>query len=165
MSEEMAFACLKKEACRQCGRCCHIRDAQIMDEEEDLKLRERLYEKVGILYLYPFHRYTISLTQKEKEILEKEAERREITLKVIPKKIRIIEGQYHVMDWSLDHDICPFFDKTTKHCTIYALRPEVCRVFPKEFRFEVPPFSDLLPRRPFVDAMKSGLESFRKAMD
>ena len=131
------FECSKKGNCLKCGGCCRIRDVPILSDEEDLTLRKKIYNKIGILYLYHLNRYTISLSNEEKEILSKLANDKNISLKIIPKKIHIINGEYVIEDWSLDHDICPFYDKKKKQCSIYEVRPIVCKTFPEDYKFNI----------------------------
>ncbi|MFW5852479.1 MAG: YkgJ family cysteine cluster protein [Nanoarchaeota archaeon] len=156
----MEFVCNKKESCKQCGRCCHIRDKPIMTPEEDLSLRNRIYNKVGILYLYPLSRYTISITEDEKKIFEKLAVVKKIKLKIIPKKIKLVLSKHVVLDWSLDHDVCPFFDDTLKSCSVYNLRPEVCKVFPNNYSFKNISGDDSGEKAPFEDVLLAGEKQF-----
>ena len=39
-----------------------------------------------------------------------------------------------MLDWSIDHDICPLYDE--HGCKIYPHRPLVCQKFPE--RYELP---------------------------
>lgn len=129
------FECMKENSCMRCGGCCKIRDMPILDAEEDLKLRKRIYERMGVLYIYNLDRYTISLTHDEKDRLISIAESRGITLKIIPKKIEIYNGTKTIIDWSLDHDTCPFYDEKNRRCSVYESRPSVCESFPREHKF------------------------------
>lgn len=130
------FRCMKSGKCLRCGGCCKIREGRILDEKDDLELRRRIYDKIGILYIYPMSRYTISLTAEEKDILQRAARLREIELRIIPKKIKFLEGEHIVIDWSLDHDICPFYNDKIG-CTIYESRPAVCKSFPETHKFDI----------------------------
>ena len=138
----------------KCGACCIIRDKAIMSPQQDRKLRAEIYERVGILYLYPFNRYTISLSHEEKEFFEKESIIRGINIKIIPKKIKFFDGKPVVIDWSLDHDVCPFFDVDKKNCTVYDSRPSVCKSFPNEHKFDFVKDSGNIQKLPFSDSLK-----------
>ncbi len=131
------FECMKNTSCLRCGGCCRIRDMPILDEEEDLKLRRRIYDKLGILYIYTMSRYTISLSEEERDVLLRYAKEQDMELKLIPKKIQLVDGKHVVIDWSLDHDICPFYDENEKICIVYESRPLVCKKFPEEHKFDV----------------------------
>lgn len=146
------FECKKTLKCKRCGNCCIIRQSEIvkLTDEEDYKIRKKLYENTGIIYLYPLKHYTISLTKEEKDTLETEAQKLKIKIKILPKKITIntnktLENAKHfrgaknsnkffstkaeIIDYFLDHDICPFL-KNKNFCLIYNSRPQVCRIFP-----------------------------------
>lgn len=125
----MRFKCKKIEECKHCGGCCHFREQSILTKEEDLKLRKNMYDKTGILYIYPFSRYTISVNEDEKIVLEKLAKENNIKLIIKPKKIILVENQKKILDYFLDHDVCPFW--INEKCSIYNDRPEVCKLFPK----------------------------------
>lgn len=102
-----------------------------LTKEEDYKIRKKLYENTGIIYLYPLKHYTISLTKEEKETLEAEARKLNIKIKILPKKITINTNKTkaEIIDYFIDHDICPFL-KNKNFCLIYNSRPQVCRIFP-----------------------------------
>jgi Fe-S-cluster containining protein len=157
---DMKFACKKQSSCKRCGACCHIRDKAILSSKEDKELRKKIYEKIGILYQYPLKRYTISLSHEEKELLEKAAKIKGIEIKILPKKIRVIEGKYVVMDWFLDHDVCPFYSEIDKKCTIYKQRPAVCKAFPNQFLFELEKEKNDVFREPFDDVLSACKKSF-----
>ena len=125
-----------------------------MSPHQDKKLRTEIYERIGILYIYPLSKYTISLSHEEKEFFEKEASLNGIKLKVIPKKIKFLDGDFVVIDWSLDHDICPFFDIEDKNCAIYENRPAVCKSFPNEHKFDFIKNSKNTERLTFSDSLK-----------
>jgi Fe-S-cluster containining protein len=129
----MVFECKKTGICTRSGRCCHIRDKAIMDVKEDIEFRKAMYAKTGVIYMYPMSRYTITLTKAEKERLEKRALEKKVQLHILPKKIMFINNQIAVIDWFIDHDICPFFNETEIACTIYKDRPLVCKHFPKPY--------------------------------
>ncbi len=104
-----------------------------MTTKEDLEFRKAMYAKTGVIYMYPMKRYTISITLKEKERMEKLAKQKKIDFVVLPKKIMIIDKQLAVLDWFIDHDVCPFFNEEEIACTIYKDRPFICRHFPKPY--------------------------------
>lgn len=130
---EPKFNCKKTLQCERCGDCCHIRQSELIDltDEEDYKIRKKLYETKGIIYIFPLKHYTISLTKEEKQTLEAEARKLKLKLKISPKKITINVSKTKVeaIDYFLDHDVCPFL-KDKNVCVIYNSRPQVCRIFP-----------------------------------
>ena len=158
--KKKVFECNKISSCKSCGTCCRIREKRILTKEEDKKLRTQIYEKIGILYMYPLSKYTISISHDEKESLEQEAKRKGIELKIIPKKMKYIENELTIIDWSLDHDICPFFDSAHKKCSIYELRPKVCKIFPEEYKFEYSKTQDDTTNIKFDDAIKIGKNTY-----
>ncbi len=145
-----------------CGTCCVIRERAIMSPKQDKELRSNIYNRIGILYLYPMSRYTISLSHEEKLFFEKESLLRGIVVSIIPKKIRLIDGKFVVQDWSIDHDICPFFSIDNKRCTIYENRPSVCMSFPNQHKFDFIVDSDNVDRLPFAESMKLAKNSISK---
>ena len=129
----MKFNCKKTLVCERCGDCCHIRQENLvkLTDEEDYKIRKKLYENTGIIYIFPLKHYTITLSKEEKETLEAEAKKLKIKLSIKPKKIVINKSKTkaEVIDYFMDHDICPFL-KGKNICIIYNSRPQVCRIFP-----------------------------------
>ncbi|MBW3021782.1 YkgJ family cysteine cluster protein [Candidatus Woesearchaeota archaeon] len=126
------FKCNKSGECLRCTGCCHFRENAVLTDEEDYQLRKQMWEQKSILYLFPFHKYTISLTKNEKETLEKKAKEKNIKIKIIPKKIMLDKNlKPVVLDWCVDADVCPFLEGN--ECSIYEDRPEVCKTFPKDF--------------------------------
>jgi len=127
------FKCNKDGNCLKCGDCCHFRDPQVLSEGEDTQLRRQIWRQKSILYLYPFYRYTISLSLKEKEVLERKAKELNILVKFIPKKV-MLDGEFNpvVIDYCIDSEVCPFLNENNE-CLIYKDRPMVCRTFPKNF--------------------------------
>lgn len=133
------FECKKTLACVRCGDCCHIRQSELINlsDEEDFKIRKKVYENTGVIYLYPLKQYTLSLTKEEKASLEAEAKKLKIKVKIKPKRIVINQNQTkaEVLDYFLDHDICPFL-KGKNFCLIYISRPQVCRIFPHIMKYD-----------------------------
>jgi len=132
------FSCKNSLNCTSCGKCCIIRNKELktyFSETEDLYLREKIYENKGIIYLYPLDNYTISISIDERKKLINLAKNRNIKLKVLPKKIIITDGKIHIIDYFLDHDVCPFL-KPPNFCNIYKHRPKVCKVFPKPYSIQ-----------------------------
>ncbi|MFC1800948.1 YkgJ family cysteine cluster protein [Nanoarchaeota archaeon] len=130
----MRFACNKKGKCVKCGQCCHFRESFSFSAEEEDKLKRKLFEKTGVVYLFPWDRYTISVSEEEMNVMEKRARDLKIKIKFIPKRIFVgVSDEVKVLDWSIDHDVCPFYDKL---CLIYPDRPIVCQKFPE--RYELP---------------------------
>lgn len=127
------FKCGKKEPCVRCGDCCHIRDKIDFSSEEDLYMRKAVYANSKILYLFPMTHYTITISTEEKAILEAEAKKLGIKISILPKKVAYdsAKDKAYVLDWFIDHDICPFYDEEGKCCGIYESRPQICKDFPK----------------------------------
>ncbi|MGV8141521.1 MAG: YkgJ family cysteine cluster protein [Candidatus Woesearchaeota archaeon] len=119
--------------CVQCGECCHIRetDKGISIEDEE-KYRQYMFGKFGILYLARLSDITINVWPEEAEILKNEAESRCMKIKISPKRA-VYDKKHHellILDYYIDHDVCPFFDTKKKTCSIYAARPLICRSYP-----------------------------------
>lgn len=143
-----------------------------MDVSDELFIKQRVYEKTKVVYLYPMSRYTISLTGKEAERLKSLAMEKGIPIRVLPKKViyNAKEDSAFVWDWFLDHDVCPFLEGGNR-CRIYDSRPLVCRMFPdirNEQFFEIQkrtrsiavsplPYSELVSRARLA-LEKSGIE-------
>ena len=126
------FPCQEGEPCNRCGGCCNIRENFHMQVADDVAIKEQVYRRLCVLYLYPFNRYTISLTHEEAARLRSIASARNITLSILPKKV-LYDAENNkaiVWDWFVDHEICPFLEGTNQ-CTIYEHRPEICRMFPE----------------------------------
>jgi Fe-S-cluster containining protein len=126
----MRFKCDKKEPCIFCAECCRFREKNILDEKEELKVKKSLFLKTGTLYLFPFSRYTINITPKEKEILETEAKKNGVKINILPKKIFITEPGILIYDYFIDADVCPFLNSENR-CIVYEKRPLICQQFPK----------------------------------
>ena len=119
--------------CTQCGECCNIRekDKGISNEDEE-KYRQYMFNNFGIIYLARLTDITINVWPEEAETLKNEASLRGIKLKLIPKRA-IYDKSHHeliILDYFIDHDICPFFNNEDKLCTIYEQRPLICRSYP-----------------------------------
>lgn len=124
------FQCRQTEKCTRCGRCCHIRQTLQIDEKEELEIKKKVYSQSCVVYLYSFSKYTISITNEEKERLLRLAKKKKIELKILPKKIIFDNKNAEVYDWFIDKNICPFLEGKN-HCTIYNDKPEICKMFPK----------------------------------
>lgn len=119
--------------CTQCGECCHIRekDKDISNEEEE-KYRQYMFNKFGIIYLARLTDITINVFPEEAEALRREAESKDIKLKILPKRA-VYDEKHHellILDYYIDHDVCPFFDKKRRLCGVYSSRPLICRSYP-----------------------------------
>lgn len=126
------FKCNKQGECLRCVGCCHFTEQPVLDTDEDYRLRKQMWDRKGILYAYPFHKYTISISNVEKKRLESLAIKMEISVKFLPKKIMLdIDLKPAVLDWCLNAVVCPFLEEN--ECLIYADRPQVCKIFPKDF--------------------------------
>ncbi len=119
--------------CTLCGSCCHIRekDKGISNEEEE-QYRHYMFNKFGIIYLARLTDITINVWPEEAEKLKEEAKIKGVKLKIVPKRA-VYDKSHHeliILDYYLDHDICPFFDKKSKLCGVYSIRPIICRSYP-----------------------------------
>ena len=127
------FKCDKQieKACKYWAGCCHFREKSILSREEEDKIKGSIFNTTFVFYIYPFERYTITITPDEKTVLEKEAKKSDLSLKIIPKKIIYNQKKdtFHIIDYSLDHDVCLFLDKDNR-CSIYESRPDICKRFP-----------------------------------
>jgi Fe-S-cluster containining protein len=125
------FECNKVGECKRCGGCCHFREQEFLSKEEDLRIKGQIYLKTGIIYLYPFSRYTITVSEEEKKVIESEAKKLNIDIKILPKKIfyDADNDKVFVIDYFIDADVCPLWNKE-KGCLIYEHRPEICKQFP-----------------------------------
>ncbi|MBU0461033.1 MAG: YkgJ family cysteine cluster protein [Nanoarchaeota archaeon] len=130
MRKMFDYNCKKTLVCERCGDCCRFRSPQSFTHAEDLSIRKAMYEKAGIIYIYPLDRFTISITDKEKDVFETRAKELKVKVHILPKKVILKEGKIIVLDWFLDHDVCPFLEGTNT-CRIYDDRPLICKVFPR----------------------------------
>jgi|GEM_PF-6879254 len=123
--------CREAGVCVRTGECCRIREEMTIDPSQEKTLKEHVYANSGVIYLYPFSRYTISLTHPEAQWMAQQAKRRGITLKILPKKVLYDPANSIavVFDWFVDHDVCPFLEGKA-NCTIYLNRPQICKDFP-----------------------------------
>ena len=118
--------------CTQCGECCHIREKKDISSEEEKNYHAYMYKNFGIVYMAKMSEITINVWPEEKELLEKEAENRNIKLLIRPKRAFYDskDNALVIIDYFIDHDICPFFDTKKKTCTVYDIRPTICRSYP-----------------------------------
>lgn len=102
-----------------------------MEAVDEALIKQSLYDRTGVLYLYPFSRYTLSLSNHEANHLKLLAGQLNITIHILPKKVfyNSQTNEAVAYDWFLDHDVCPFL-KGMNDCLIYKDRPSVCRAFP-----------------------------------
>ena len=125
----MRFKCNKELPCIGCAECCRFREKINLDEDEE-KIKIALFQKTGTIYLYPFSRYTINITKDEKEILEKKARKKNLIIRILPKKVFLTKDSILIYDYFIDHDVCPFLTEENK-CSIYESRPKICQDFPE----------------------------------
>lgn len=118
--------------CTQCGECCHIREQKNISREQEDKYFAFMYRHFGILYFARLPEITINVWPEEKEILEKEAKEKGITINIKPKRgfYNKKEDSLVILDYFIDHDICPFFNQEKKQCGVYEHRPLICRSYP-----------------------------------
>jgi Fe-S-cluster containining protein len=91
-----------------------------------------MFNKFGIIYLARLSEITINVWPEEAETLKKEAKARGIKLIIVPKRA-VYDRSHHeliILDYFINHDICPFFNKEEKLCTVYEHRPLICRSYP-----------------------------------
>lgn len=126
------FVCQEGQPCNRCGGCCKIRENFRMDVKDEHHIKEQVYRRTRVLYLYPLNRYTISLSHEEKARLERIGKERNVPINILPKKViyDAVNDKAQVWDWFVDHNVCPFL-KGDNECTIYEDRPEICRMFPE----------------------------------
>ncbi len=124
-------SCRKAGHCVRTGECCHIREDISLSAAEEKSIKAQVYRTLGVIYLYPMKRYTISLTENEKDWMEAEAKKRNLKFKVLPKRVFYDEAsnKAFVYDWFVDHDVCPFL-RNGNDCSIYQNRPLICKDFP-----------------------------------
>jgi len=118
--------------CTQCGECCYIRENKNITKKEEDSFKNYLFRHYGIIYLADLSEITISLIPEEKDRLENEAKKRNLELAIKPKRAIYDkkEDRLIILDYFIDHDICPFFDIKSKNCTVYDIRPTICRSYP-----------------------------------
>ena len=124
----MRFKCNKEPKCKFCGECCKFPSANLTEQDEE-SIKLSLFEKTGTLYIYPFNRFGLSISPKEKVILEEQANKLGKKIKILPKKIFLTNNGIITYDYFLDAKVCPFLDNN--QCSIYEKRPKICRQFPK----------------------------------
>ncbi|MBI4150743.1 YkgJ family cysteine cluster protein [Candidatus Woesearchaeota archaeon] len=159
-------SCRKAGHCVRTGECCHIRESLTMDAKEDRVIRDQVYHATGVIYLYPMSRYTISLTQKERDWMVAEAKKRKLAFKVLPKRVLLDGKKAVVYDWFVDHDVCPFLQNGNE-CTIYPNRPKICADFPFHHlkKDQVSGIKTFISSRHLALAQVSFTEAVRKARE
>lgn len=126
------FICIKEGHCSRCGDCCRRHPSDISPEEEAF-LRRDIYEKKGIIYLYPFRTFGIPFKPYELPRFRKMANERGLDFDFKPLKIIIQNGTPVIIDYFLDMDACPFL--SNNQCTVYEDRFEICKAFPDRTAF------------------------------
>jgi Fe-S-cluster containining protein len=118
--------------CTQCGECCHIREKKNITEREESAYKNYLFKHYGIIYLADLSDITISIFPEEKEALEKESKKMSIKIDIKPKRAIYDKKSERliILDYFINHDVCPFYNKKTKLCGVYAQRPLICRSYP-----------------------------------
>ncbi|RLI87193.1 MAG: hypothetical protein DRP01_02485 [Archaeoglobales archaeon] len=91
--------------CLRCGRCC-------------VQTRRELHGLVFGIQLWP----------EEKKLLTCIAKERGIKITVKPQFAS--RSKSDITLWQLADEPCPFYDETTRSCTIYPYRPLACRAYP-----------------------------------
>lgn len=118
--------------CTQCGECCHIREQKNISVEQEDAYFSYIYKDLGLLYFARLSDITINVWPEEKEELEKQAKNKGITINIKPKRgfYNKKDKAFIIIDYFIDHDICPFFDEKKKQCGVYEHRPLICRSYP-----------------------------------
>jgi Fe-S-cluster containining protein len=118
--------------CTQCGECCHIREKKNITESEEASYRRYMYRHYGVIYLANLSDITINIWPEEKYMLEKRANDNGIKLSIKPKRAIYDKSKHRliILDYYIDHDVCPFFDIDKRQCGIYDIRPHICRSYP-----------------------------------
>lgn len=119
--------------CTLCGECCHIRekDKGISNVDEEV-YRHYMFNKFGIIYLARLTDITINVWPEEAEILKEEARIKGVKLDLVPKRA-VYDKSHHeliILDYYINHDVCPFFNKKSKLCGVYTRRPLICMSYP-----------------------------------
>lgn len=165
-------SCRKAGVCVRTGECCHIREDVKINPEEDARYKLAVYDTSGVIYLYPLSRYTISVSHDEAKWMQNEAQRRNITLSILPKRVIYDENTQKalVYDWFVDHDVCPFLHGTN-HCSIYPNRPDICKDFPfkhlktnqlQEIKSFISAHQIQISTRPYEEVVKLSRESLKR---
>ncbi len=118
--------------CTMCGKCCYFREDKNITKEDEQKYYDYMYSKYGILYLAPLSDITINVWPEEAEKLRRIAIEKGVDVKLRPKRAVYDEknNELIILDYFIDHDVCPFFDKKKRTCGVYDDRPLICRAFP-----------------------------------
>lgn len=118
--------------CTQCGECCHIREQKDINKEQEDAYFSYMYKSLGILYFARLSEITINIWPEEKEELEREAKEKGIDIIIKPKRgfYNKEDKAFIIIDYFIDHDICPFFNHEKKQCGVYDHRPSICRSYP-----------------------------------
>ncbi|MBN1385433.1 YkgJ family cysteine cluster protein [Candidatus Woesearchaeota archaeon] len=120
---------MEKFDCSDCGQCCHIRN-NVDLRDEDVGFLVSQAKKQGLFYLADPRSMTFPMTRDEKIVLEKGAEDRDIDLRIRPLKAFRRGDKIFIINYFMDHKVCPFFDEKNLLCTCYDKRPLACRAFP-----------------------------------
>ena len=122
-----------EKVCKRCGWCCKNLGKEIgINAEEDEKLKKIVFEKSGVIYLRSLNKYYLSMSPEIAEKLKKQAEKLDIKVEILPNKLIYDKknDKVTVYDYYLNHETCPFYDKESKSCKVYAYRPLSCKKFP-----------------------------------
>ncbi|MBN2112136.1 YkgJ family cysteine cluster protein [Candidatus Woesearchaeota archaeon] len=124
-----------EKVCKRCGWCCTNLGKEIdLTEDEELKLKKHIFNKVGVVYIRTLRKFYLALSPEEARVLKNEAKKLGINLEVLPNKLIYDKDNNKVIvyDYYLNHDSCPFYKKNL--CTVYEKRPASCRQFPSTKR-------------------------------
>lgn len=118
--------------CTQCGECCHIREQKNITKEQESSYYSYMYKSFGIVYFARLSEITINVWPEEKDILERVAEKKGINISLKPKRgfYNKKDNAFVIIDYFIDHDVCPFFNEGKKQCGVYEHRPLICRSYP-----------------------------------
>ena len=160
-----AFGCHLGDGCNQCGWCCHFRKPNDLTSDEDFSLRKYVCETQGVVYIFPLSKYSASLSLDEKNRMLKLAKELNVEIKIIPKRVYFAGV---VIDYSFDHDVCPFLIKKGEvnyECRIHNERPQICKIFPGKpedafFKIDLKPYGRLSN-----DKFEEIISGLKKALD
>lgn len=119
--------------CQRCGKCCSLYCIPCTDKD--------IHRILNFLKLFPERASDfVELVEPEEDILDSY----EDVPKVLVEDI-ISENLVLVIKSDVPEEYCYFYDDDNK-CTIYPVRPLVCRFFPFVYEYEEDSEADLIKR-------------------
>jgi len=122
-----------EKVCQRCGWCCTNLGISVdISKEEDENIKRMVFEKSGVIYLRPISKFFLSFTPEKADKLNTLAKKLNLKVDIRPNKLIYDQNTDKVIiyDYYLNHEICPFYNKEKKGCTIYEDRPGSCKKFP-----------------------------------